>query len=72
MMACATTNVDVYVCIILAYSQLMNADWLSAASDYVPLVNLFGVYFQIRDDYMNLQSSQVSHETCKLQLAYDS
>ncbi|KIK77660.1 hypothetical protein PAXRUDRAFT_834931 [Paxillus rubicundulus Ve08.2h10] len=28
--------------------------------DYVPLVNLFGVYFQIRDDYMNLQSSEYS------------
>lgn len=28
-------------------------------SDYVPLVNLFGVYYQIRDDYMNLQSSEV-------------
>lgn len=26
--------------------------------DYVPLVNLIGVYFQIRDDYMNLQSDQ--------------
>ncbi|KAG9050356.1 geranylgeranyl pyrophosphate synthetase [Tulasnella sp. UAMH 9824] len=26
--------------------------------DYVPLVNLIGVYFQIRDDYMNLQSSE--------------
>ncbi|KDQ56446.1 hypothetical protein JAAARDRAFT_208125 [Jaapia argillacea MUCL 33604] len=26
--------------------------------DYVPLVNLIGVYFQIRDDYMNLDSSQ--------------
>ncbi|KAJ3481648.1 hypothetical protein NLI96_g7519 [Meripilus lineatus] len=26
--------------------------------DYVPLVNMFGVYFQIRDDYMNLQSGQ--------------
>ncbi|CCM02947.1 uncharacterized protein FIBRA_05062 [Fibroporia radiculosa] len=26
--------------------------------DYVPLVNLFGIHFQIRDDYMNLQSSQ--------------
>jgi len=26
--------------------------------DYVPLVNLFGIYFQIRDDYMNLQSDQ--------------
>ncbi|KAF8435183.1 farnesyltranstransferase [Boletus edulis BED1] len=28
--------------------------------DYVPLVNLFGVYFQIRDDYMNLQSTEYS------------
>ncbi|KAG8838218.1 geranylgeranyl pyrophosphate synthetase [Serendipita sp. 411] len=28
--------------------------------DYVPLVNLIGVYFQIRDDYMNLQSDQYS------------
>ncbi|KAJ7198739.1 isoprenoid synthase domain-containing protein [Mycena pura] len=26
--------------------------------DYVPLVNLMGVYFQIRDDYMNLQSGE--------------
>ncbi|ORX39577.1 farnesyltranstransferase [Kockovaella imperatae] len=26
--------------------------------DYVPLVNLISVYFQIRDDYMNLQSTQ--------------
>lgn len=26
--------------------------------DYVPLVNLFGVYYQIRDDYMNLQSTE--------------
>ncbi|KAI0688460.1 terpenoid synthase [Cytidiella melzeri] len=28
--------------------------------DYVPLVNLFGVYYQIRDDYMNLQSTEYS------------
>ncbi|KAF8883244.1 isoprenoid synthase domain-containing protein [Infundibulicybe gibba] len=26
--------------------------------DYVPLVNLIGVYFQIRDDLMNLQSTE--------------
>ncbi|KAJ7100598.1 isoprenoid synthase domain-containing protein [Mycena belliarum] len=26
--------------------------------DYVPLVNLIGVFFQIRDDYMNLQSGE--------------
>lgn len=29
-------------------------------SDYVPLVNLIGIYFQIRDDLMNLQSTEVS------------
>ncbi|KAI9508387.1 terpenoid synthase [Russula earlei] len=28
--------------------------------DYVPLVNLIGIYFQIRDDYMNLQNDQYS------------
>ncbi|WVR04918.1 hypothetical protein IAU60_001930 [Kwoniella sp. DSM 27419] len=27
-------------------------------SDYVPLVNLISVWFQIRDDYMNLHSSE--------------
>ncbi|WWC85164.1 uncharacterized protein L201_000021 [Kwoniella dendrophila CBS 6074] len=27
-------------------------------ADYVPLVNLISVWFQIRDDYMNLQSSE--------------
>ncbi|KAH9915890.1 terpenoid synthase [Fomitopsis serialis] len=29
----------------------------NTAVDYVPLVDLFGVFYQIRDDYMNLQSS---------------
>lgn len=28
-------------------------------SDYVPMVELIGIHFQIRDDYLNLQSSQV-------------
>ncbi|KAG8852044.1 geranylgeranyl pyrophosphate synthetase [Tulasnella sp. 330] len=28
--------------------------------DYVPLVNLIGVYFQIRDDYQNLQSTKAN------------
>jgi geranylgeranyl diphosphate synthase type 3 len=28
--------------------------------DYVPLVNLIGIYFQIRDDYMNLQNNEYS------------
>lgn len=27
-------------------------------SDYVPLVDLIGVLFQIRDDYMNLQADE--------------
>ncbi|KAK1924587.1 isoprenoid synthase domain-containing protein [Papiliotrema laurentii] len=27
-------------------------------TDYVPLVNLISIYFQIRDDYMNLQSTE--------------
>jgi len=26
--------------------------------DYIPLINFLGVYFQIRDDYMNLQSTE--------------
>ncbi|KAF9646193.1 terpenoid synthase [Thelephora ganbajun] len=29
--------------------------------DYIPLVNLLGVYFQIRDDYMNLQSTEYAN-----------
>ena len=28
-------------------------------SDFVPLVNLISILFQIRDDYMNLQSTEV-------------
>jgi geranylgeranyl diphosphate synthase type 3 len=30
-------------------------------SDYVPLVNLIGVLFQIRDDYQNLQDTQYTN-----------
>ena len=62
-MACATKNTDVWVTLvpprpsppvgILFYS-------LHSQRNYVPLVNLLGIYYQIRDDYMNLQSSQVS------------
>jgi hypothetical protein len=33
-------------------------------SDYVPLVNLIGIYFQIRDDLMNLQSPVVCRPIC--------
>jgi hypothetical protein len=29
------------------------------SSNYIPLVNLIGVFFQIRDDFMNLQSLEV-------------
>src|SRR5271170_39663 len=31
------------------------------SSDYVPLVNLIGVLFQIRDDYQNLQDTQYTN-----------
>jgi geranylgeranyl diphosphate synthase type 3 len=31
------------------------------SSDYVPLVNLIGILFQIRDDYQNLQDTQYTH-----------
>ena len=30
-------------------------------SDYVPLVNLIGILFQIRDDYQNLQDTSYAH-----------
>lgn len=31
--------------------------------DYVPLANLIGIIFQIRDDYVNLQSAEVSRSS---------
>jgi geranylgeranyl diphosphate synthase type 3 len=34
-------------------------DSANGFSDYVPLVNLISVFFQIRDDYMNLQAKEV-------------
>ena len=55
MMACATTNVDVLV----PFYCSVDSGLLTINRNYVPLVNLLGVYYQIRDDYMNLQSSQV-------------
>ncbi|KAF7303777.1 hypothetical protein MIND_00607300 [Mycena indigotica] len=42
--------------------------FLTANRDYVPLVNLIGVYFQIRDDYMNLQSKEVQLKKHHFQL----
>jgi len=29
--------------------------------NYIPLANVLGIYYQIRDDYMNLQSVEVSY-----------
>lgn len=59
MMACATTNVGVYG--LISASCISGSLMAFFCSDYVPLVNLIGVYFQIRDDLMNLQSTEVSH-----------
>jgi len=44
----------------IAIKLMMACATTNVTVDYVPLVNLFGVYFQIRDDYMNLQSSEYS------------
>ncbi|QRV98279.1 farnesyl-diphosphate synthase [Ceratobasidium sp. AG-Ba] len=41
----------------IAIKLMMALSPVEPAVDYVPLVNLIGVYFQIRDDYMNLQST---------------
>ncbi|KIJ63505.1 hypothetical protein HYDPIDRAFT_92021 [Hydnomerulius pinastri MD-312] len=45
----------------IAVKLMMACATKNVATDYVPLVNLFGVYFQIRDDYMNLQSTEYSN-----------
>ncbi|KAL1945260.1 hypothetical protein VTO73DRAFT_2111 [Trametes versicolor] len=42
----------------VAVKLMMACSTTNIMVEYVPLVNLFGVYFQIRDDYMNLQSTQ--------------
>lgn len=55
MMACGTTNTDMYG----LFSPKLSVVECGSHSDYIPLVNLLGVYFQIRDDYMNLQSTEV-------------
>ncbi|KAG0201005.1 geranylgeranyl pyrophosphate synthetase [Mortierella sp. NVP41] len=38
--------------------KLMQAASSECTADYVPMVELIGIHFQIRDDYLNLQSSQ--------------
>jgi len=42
----------------IAVKLMMACSTTNSDIDYVPLVNIFGIYFQIRDDYMNLQSTQ--------------
>ncbi|KAI0785846.1 terpenoid synthase [Abortiporus biennis] len=42
----------------VAIKLMMGCSTTNINVDYVPLVNLIGVFFQIRDDYMNLQSTQ--------------
>ena len=37
---------------------LQYADTMRCDSDYIPLVNTIGLLFQIRDDYMNLASTE--------------
>lgn len=54
MMACSTTNSDVYV--LLSLLDSFNSS--GSFRDYTALISLFGVYFQIRDDLMNLQSPE--------------
>lgn len=40
------------------YGSFSNSYSVILASDYVPLVNLLGLYYQIRDDFLNLQSGE--------------
>ena len=50
------------VCVVVSSSRAIYShitSTFSPYSDYVPLVDLISIYFQIRDDYMNLQSTQV-------------
>ncbi|KAF8589495.1 terpenoid synthase [Ramaria rubella] len=52
MMAKSTSQVYAFLLsLLIVYLQLVDRD-------YVPLVNLISIFFQIRDDYMNLQSSE--------------
>ncbi|EIM80708.1 terpenoid synthase [Stereum hirsutum FP-91666 SS1] len=42
----------------VATKLMMACATTNVAVDYIPLVNLISVYFQIRDDYMNLESTE--------------
>ncbi|RUS29946.1 geranylgeranyl pyrophosphate synthetase [Jimgerdemannia flammicorona] len=44
-------------CGLLRLAVKLMAEASGTSVDYVPLVNLIGIHFQVRDDYMNLQSS---------------
>jgi len=44
----------------IAIKLMMACSTTNIDVNYIPLVNLIGIYFQIRDDYMNLQSAQYS------------
>ncbi|KAJ7895357.1 isoprenoid synthase domain-containing protein [Mycena leptocephala] len=56
MMACAMINVDVSVASLFAFLD----NNYEVDRDYVPLMNLIGIFYQIRDDLMNLQSPAYS------------
>ncbi|KLO15127.1 terpenoid synthase [Schizopora paradoxa] len=45
----------------LAVKLMMACASQNQETDYVPLVNLIGVFYQIRDDYYNLQSPEYEH-----------
>lgn len=60
LLAAAATPLQEYVFPRLNAERRMTSSKLcDTNSDCIPLVNLIGVLFQIRDDYQNLQSSQV-------------
>lgn len=46
----------------VAVKLMMACASLNTDVDYVPLVNLIGIYFQIRDDYMNLQNEYTTNK----------
>jgi len=44
----------------IAIKLMMACATSNCSVNFVPLVDLLGIFFQIRDDYMNLQSNQYS------------